>query len=178
MDDAGTPHVIYENTTEIRHAALSGDTWVSNTVFADRQKVSFYTIGPMLFSGLSVVAVVRASNQDEFRRGAVADGFLLGSTFATVPGLVVGLASNIDQVVALVSNRSSGARSTLAVSPFSGPQNLQANAILGVSRPTSLDLLLVLAPGTASPLLAHQGPFIGAPLDPSGGPDLDCNGSP
>jgi hypothetical protein len=179
VDLAGVPHIIYESTTEVRHMAFNGASWVSNTVFADRNRISLYTIGLDDLLILSVVAVVRGTDRDELRKGFNFNGFALESSgFVFVPELITGLNLNRGDIVLQLRNRSSGATAVMAMNASGAKQSLSVDRIVGSTRSTSGSLRVVLAPPGGPLLLAGLNRFVAGPTDPSGGPDLNCNGVP
>lgn len=181
VDSAGRPHVIYKASSQVRHAVLDGGSWETNTVFADSRVVSRYALGHDELQLLRLVAVVRndAGGRDGLRRGSEFARFVLeGEAFASVPELIDDLAFNHGDLVLQLRDRTTGARSVQARTTTGMSQDLHARDILGTTRATSSDLrVLVAAPGVGL-VIASRGGSVAAPLDPIGGVDLDCNGTP
>jgi hypothetical protein len=181
VDSTNRPHVIYEAANQVRHAVLEGGTWATNTVFADNSVVSRYALGLDDFQLLRLVAVVRnsAAARDGLRLGNEFNRFVLGDTaFASVPEQIDELAFNHGDLVLQLHNRATGAPSVQAWTTAGTSQDLHAGAILGKTRSTSTDLRVVVAsPGTGL-IVAGRNRSVAAALDPFGGADLDCNGTP
>jgi hypothetical protein len=178
VDSAHKPHVVYENLTALRHAVLSEGVWTSNTVFPDRQRVAFYSLGPGRFGNPGLVAVVRGSDEDELRGSIGADFVLSDFPFASVPEQVTGVAVTRSDFVLELVHRTTGARSVMALSAGGGgTQRLPSEPILGSMHPASFGLRVIFGP-PGSALLASGSRPVFAPFDERGGPDADCNGFP
>ena len=181
MDSASRPHVIYEAASQVRHAVLSGGTWMTNTVFADNSVVSRYALGFDEIGLLRLVAVLHnpVVSQDLLKDGLEFSGFALGDTaFAAVPEQIDELAFNRGDLVLQLHDRSTFARSVQARTFDGRSQNLGAGSLVGATRPTSTGFHIVVAMPGGGLVVAGRNRSIAAALDPSGGADLDCNGTP
>lgn len=180
VDGNGRPHVIYEAASQVRHAVLSGGTWMINTVSADNSVVSRYALGFDPFGLLRLVAVVRGGlGRDLLLSSFELNGFALGdAAFASVPGQIDELAFNHGDLVLQLHDLTTSARSVQAWTLDGTSQDLRAGSLVGATRPTSTDLRVVVAVPGVGLVVAGRNRSIAAALDPSGGADLDCNGTP
>lgn len=180
VDSADRPHVIYETATALRHAVLDSGTWTTNTVFTDSSRITRYALGLDPFQSLRLVAVLQGGLGGQFlESGFQFNGFALdGVSFAFVSDPIDDLAFNRDALVVRTHDRLTGAGSLQAWTTSGASQDLHASDILGTTRSPSADLRVVVAGPGASLIVASHNRSVSAPLDPSGGPDLDCNGTP